>query len=199
MNNVEALKGLYVALGGDVEDVADLDLTVDVLNAIAEKYEGDADASLISDAISNISAVAENIGGGGNPNVVMTITGTMANWWGEENFSAIRNAIANKTMTVYVEADATALGFGTVNAILTCFDDSAYISAEGASLPSSLEVEGATAYSASWSNNNQESVPQLDDWYMLSNSTITDISEYASAVPTVATLIYHPLPETEGD
>ena len=35
MANVEALKAIYVALGGDADDVAGLTLIADVLNAIA--------------------------------------------------------------------------------------------------------------------------------------------------------------------
>ena len=64
--NVEALKGLYSALGGSAEDVAAADTTVDVLNAVSAKYEGANDADSIADAISNITAVADNIGGGGS-------------------------------------------------------------------------------------------------------------------------------------
>ena len=35
MGNVEALKALYVALGGDADDVADLTLNAEVINALA--------------------------------------------------------------------------------------------------------------------------------------------------------------------
>lgn len=35
-NNVIALKNLYVALGGDAADVADMSLIADVVNALAE-------------------------------------------------------------------------------------------------------------------------------------------------------------------
>lgn len=36
MNNVEALKGLYVALGGDADDVADISLIADMITEIAK-------------------------------------------------------------------------------------------------------------------------------------------------------------------
>ncbi len=36
MGNVEALKGLYVALGGDADDVADITLTSDMITEIAK-------------------------------------------------------------------------------------------------------------------------------------------------------------------
>jgi hypothetical protein len=60
----EALKDLYVALGGDASAVADASTSVDVLNAIAEKLGGEGGAVLNPDAIDNITAVAGNAGGG---------------------------------------------------------------------------------------------------------------------------------------
>lgn len=60
-SNVEALKALYVALGGEASAVANAVTIVDVLNAIAAKYSGDSDATLNAEAISNIAAVAGNI------------------------------------------------------------------------------------------------------------------------------------------
>lgn len=61
MINVEALKTLYAALGGTPADVANASTIVEVLNAIAAKYEGDDDATLNPEAIANIAAVAENL------------------------------------------------------------------------------------------------------------------------------------------
>lgn len=57
MTNVEALKALYVALGGDADDVANVSTIVEVLNAIAAKYEGESDATQNGEAIANIAAV----------------------------------------------------------------------------------------------------------------------------------------------
>lgn len=65
MLTVDALKELYTALGG-TEDLSSADTIVDVLNAISAKYEGDSDAILNPQAIENITAVADNIGGGGS-------------------------------------------------------------------------------------------------------------------------------------
>ena len=59
----EALKDLYVALGGEVSAVADASTNVDMLNAIAEKLGGEGNAVLNPDAIENITAVAGNAGG----------------------------------------------------------------------------------------------------------------------------------------
>lgn len=61
MTNVEALQALYVALGGDADDVVNVSTIVGVLNAIAAKYDGDDDATINPDAIANITAVLDNI------------------------------------------------------------------------------------------------------------------------------------------
>lgn len=61
MTNVEALKALYTALGGDAADVADVSTIVEVLNAIAVKYEGADDATTNAEAIANIADVAGSI------------------------------------------------------------------------------------------------------------------------------------------
>lgn len=65
MNNVDALKALFAALGGDPADVANAVTIVEVLNAIAAKFDGEDTATINPDAIANIAAVAGNIGGGG--------------------------------------------------------------------------------------------------------------------------------------
>ena len=64
MTTVEALKDLYVALGGDLADVQDMSTNVAVLNAISAKYSGASDAVLNPEAVANIAAVADQIGGG---------------------------------------------------------------------------------------------------------------------------------------
>lgn len=66
MTNVEALKSLYVALGGEINDVKNCTTSVEVLNAISDKYEGASDAVLNPDAIKNIADVADNIAGSGD-------------------------------------------------------------------------------------------------------------------------------------
>ena len=59
--NVQALKDLYIALGGEASDVENASTIVEVLNAIAVLFEGDGDAILNAEAIANIAAVASGI------------------------------------------------------------------------------------------------------------------------------------------
>ena len=61
MTNVEALQALYVAFGGQSADVANAVTVVDVLNAIADLFDGDDDATTNAGAIANITAVASTI------------------------------------------------------------------------------------------------------------------------------------------
>lgn len=70
---VDALKALYVALGGEETDVAECVTNVDVLNVISAKYEGADDAILNPEAIENIAVVAGNIGGGDFSTVMVTL------------------------------------------------------------------------------------------------------------------------------
>lgn len=52
---VNALKDLYVALGGSESDVASCTKTVQVLNKISALYSGTTTATKISEAIENIA------------------------------------------------------------------------------------------------------------------------------------------------
>ncbi|MBR5948167.1 MAG: hypothetical protein IKZ82_05910 [Clostridia bacterium] len=64
---VAALQRLYKELGNDIADVKGCKTTVDVLNALSVKYNGEGGAKLTAKAIDNIANVAGNIGGGGEP------------------------------------------------------------------------------------------------------------------------------------
>lgn len=78
MTTVEALKDLYVALGGELADVQDMSTNVAVLNAISAKYSGASNAVLNPEAVANIAAVADQIGGGGTGDfnkLTMTVIG----------------------------------------------------------------------------------------------------------------------------
>lgn len=48
-NTIDALKKLYVALGGTAADVADVVLIPDMINAIAEQVASNATAAVSSD------------------------------------------------------------------------------------------------------------------------------------------------------
>lgn len=106
MKNVEALKALYVALGGSAADVANASESVDVLNAIAAKYEGTATASLNPEAIANIAAVADNIGGGGGSSDFKTLTMTVIGDGGSFNvYPLVDSEDGNLNLCTFANAD----------------------------------------------------------------------------------------------
>ena len=72
MTNVEALKALYEALGGEAADVENASTSVDVLNAIAAMFDGESDAAINPDAIANIAAVAGDLGRSSANSIVLT-------------------------------------------------------------------------------------------------------------------------------
>lgn len=72
---VDRLKELFVKLGGAESVVAGCNTIVEVLNAISAKYDGKDDAILNPDAISNITEIADKIGGGGVPANALVIEG----------------------------------------------------------------------------------------------------------------------------
>lgn len=72
---VDRLKELFVKLGGAESVVAGCSTIVEVLNAISAKYDGKDDAILNPDAISNITEIADKIGGGGAPTDALIIKG----------------------------------------------------------------------------------------------------------------------------
>lgn len=73
-DNLDALRALYVALGGEETEVADCRTSVEVLNAIAAKFGGDGDAVINAGAIANIAAVAGDMGGGDFKTATVIVT-----------------------------------------------------------------------------------------------------------------------------
>lgn len=121
MTNVEALKALYVALGGDADDVANVSTIVGVLNAIAAKYDGDDDAAINPDAIANITAVVGNIA----PEPVLqnkTVTPTTSQ------------------QTITADAGKDGLGTVTVNAVTAAIDENIV----GGNIKSGVTILGVT-------------------------------------------------------
>lgn len=59
MTNCEALKQLYVKMGGDADDIASENTILGVLNAISLLLDGSGDAEQNAEAIAEIASVSE--------------------------------------------------------------------------------------------------------------------------------------------
>lgn len=101
MTTVEALKSLYAALGGNLEDVININTNPDMINALCE------------------------VASGGNPNSKETITGTLANPFGESqvSFTEAKAALANGGMSGL----ASITNQGTTTGGLVLYADDTYV------------------------------------------------------------------------
>ena len=128
-------------------------------------------------------AAWSNIGGigGENANKVETVTGTVADMFGDVDVATLKSALESKGASVYLTADASALGMSTI------IGDLRYgLVAEGATVTS----DSVLAYTAIWNVDGT-----LSSFYMTTDgTTFTDISPYASLITTTLTIVWHPLP-----
>ena len=101
-------------LGGAESVVAGCSTIVEVLNAIAAKYDGKDDAILNPDAISNITEIADKIGGGGGgtPTNALVVEGVSR--LRREAFSQDENITRAYIPNTIDLAQAAAQGIGTV-------------------------------------------------------------------------------------
>lgn len=180
---IKALQAFsYREADGDIFSVA-LDEIVEMDSTLANGFIADGLAEEYSG------------GGGGNPNTIQTVTGTLASPWGEINFEELYAAIANKNATATMTIDASALGFGNVIAKLSASNVTEnFIYSNGAMFSGDEPNFTVSAFNLSWWRSDGE----LDMAYMYSNNTINSIKSYANSLPTSLEIIWHPLEATTG-
>lgn len=132
-------------------------------------------------------------GGGGNPNRVQTITGTLAEPWGGHQYS-ISNALYSNECSAVMHGDATAIGESEFDLILETDCDGikgSYVF---------MSSNECVAASIVWAESLDYSINEA----LICNAStsdetveISDIKEYGSLIPTTLTIIWHPLPESE--
>ena len=138
----------------------------------------------------NDEVTVVNSDGGGNPNYVETIIGTLDNPWGDVTLDVLADDVLEGNATVYLEADGTALGLGT---------QQYYVQLGGST--GSIFVFGACAHGPSndsWSAGllrYNKLTKDLTTAVVLLNGITQDLASYASLIPTELTIIYHPLPD----
>lgn len=128
-------------------------------------------------------------GGGGNPNSVQTITGTVDSTFGDVDTLDLFQKIVTGDASAQITIDATAIGIGVLapapvgvdqSTLYCCGFDTSYVSTIGKTF---LLVwgknNGDIAFAATW--------PQ-------GGGAGTDLMPYASMVNTTLTIIWHPLP-----
>lgn len=114
MTIVEALKALYTALGGEA-DVSGATTIVEMLNAIADLYDGADDAVLNAEAIANIAAVVPAIKTEQNKSVTPTtsqqiIEADSGKVLGKVTVAAVTAAIDENIVAGNIKNGVTILG-----------------------------------------------------------------------------------------
>ena len=105
MNNVEALKALYIALGGNADNVANAVTMVDVLNEISKLFSGDYDATQNAEAIANIAAVAGSIN---KPTQDKTVTPTTSKQTVTADTGKVLNKVTVNAVTAAIDENIVA-------------------------------------------------------------------------------------------
>lgn len=130
-----------------------------------------------------------------SPNTVETITGTVANPWGDTDTEVLQAAVENGNATAIISCDATAIGYGTFSAILSPFNTNylEFIAIYGAN----HSVSGWISISLTYSITNGA----LNRAYVLAGgaSEVTGLTDYAAYVTTVLTIYHHPMPEASNE
>lgn len=123
---------------------------------------------------------------GGNPNYVETVTGTLANPWGDVSYSELLDAVNNNNATCKLAVDATAIDFGIIPMI---------VSSGGSFLYSELVAYASNAVSG-WVAlvANYSGTGVLETAYALRDGTAISLLPFSSS-PTTLTIVHHPLPE----
>lgn len=143
-------------------------------------------------------------GGGGNPNRVQTITGTLANPWANvsiDEYKSFCEALEDNGANAIIEVKASALGLPNTNFrdflpydigtdyYLQIFKGDAQVNG----------TARAISFIYSIMNNvvalNQAHYGEFEVTDGSGSGSVTDLSQYASLIPTTLTIIWHPLPD----
>lgn len=156
--------------------------------------------------ISCINPVTGESMGGGNPNSVQVITGTMASVWDDlpiEDGNRFAELFRQGGVSAQMVGDLTALGeseikLSTCNSFITTQDNSNIASIVFGNLRLNNPPFMAFETIFSWELTSNGYIKAVGI-YSYINGEVIDISEHASQIPTTLTIYWHPMPETEGE
>lgn len=134
-------------------------------------------------------------GGGENPNYVETINGTLANPLGASDYTAndLAELTENNEITMLIYVDGSGTGGPTFLAYLYAF-----YTPDGGQLNIQI-IGGAGDLASMWSCVFYSYDSGSAELRYLMNNEVINISEYCSLVPTILTIIHHPMPEDNSN
>lgn len=136
------------------------------------------------------TAAGSGGGGGGNPNYVEFITGTLANPWGDVDVEAIASQCLTDDATMYLLADATALGMQEIELALQREGITKTLIAFGsvrATSGDNVSLDGVLAIFRKDTGAVTDAVAQIA-------GIVSNLLPYANQITTALTIIHHPLP-----
>lgn len=122
-------------------------------------------------------------GGGSNPNTVQTVTGTMANPWGDVGFEAIRAALATGNASAIMDIQSDVLSIDTTLFLTAGVDN---ITA------SCGHVDTTNYFAFTGIFPTGDGAPTLRLY--TKNAGYVDGSAYASIINSTLTITWHPMP-----
>lgn len=123
---------------------------------------------------------------GGNPNSVQTVTGTLANPWGNIDYAELRDALYAYNASAILDIDASALHVGHIISRPGASQTNIYTN--GADVGNT--VQASSAYEIAWTSDGEYAFAS-----MIANDAIVSLDNYKNSLTTTLTIIWHPLPE----
>jgi hypothetical protein len=120
-----------------------------------------------------------------NPNKVVTVTGTIANPWGDLDFADLRSGFLNNTLSVWLTAT---MGGSTMIPLAPRKDTSAGLYFSFISVLDDFSPDNGVVI-----HYGEDGL--LFEVVSIEHGVGADYSGYANLIPTELTVIYHPLPE----
>lgn len=132
--------------------------------------------------------------GGGNPNRVETVQGTLDWPFGMRGLS-FANDLYTMNASAWLDLDCTILGLGIIRYPVISSDASTFTI-----FATSIHPESAFDSEAHWDYIDDGGINWFLDYALLLNATdgeytITDMMDYKDFLPTTLTIIWHPLPD----
>jgi hypothetical protein len=136
-----------------------------------------------------LKKIAESGGGGGgsNPNARTDVNGTLAAPWGNLDAGTLYSQMIGGEAEVYLTVDASALSAGTIVLRPSITSGFWYFSTAN---------NGSNGWEAAVAGYSELSPHALHDAYSLQGGNTVNLAQYAAALPTVLTVIYHPMTGT---
>lgn len=139
------------------------------------------------------AGILDKIEGGGNPNYVENIVGTLANPWGDVDIADVVDDCTQQMATIYLLADGTAIGLPEVELNL---QRGGITSTEVPFAVAAAHTNNSDIYFNGFLVVFDISTGTATAAVIQNDGDLTNLLPYTSQIPTALSIIHHPLPDT---